>query len=100
MEWDNRKSLAFVFIVMLCCYQGYCFCSLSVSFIPLVRELVSFGVMILNFSLAASLSLFVIALGWLRYRPALSLTLLAIGAMPYIIAKLSQKKSDDSEKHT
>eukprot|EP00117_Sycon_ciliatum_P016407 scpid48671/ scgid15850/ Transmembrane protein 43; Protein LUMA len=66
------------------------------SYIPFLGALVSFGVFLLNISLAMSLSLLVIAIGWLRYRPVLAMTLLAIGMMPYLVANLKSKpKSED-----
>ncbi|CAH1784094.1 unnamed protein product, partial [Owenia fusiformis] len=64
-----------------------CFTSLIttlVDWIPIVRELVAKGVTTMNLFLSISLSLTVIALGWIRYRPLLGMTILALAATPFI----------------
>jgi len=66
--------------------------SLSVDWLPIVREIVNFGMATLNFSLSLSLSLSVIALGWIRYRPLLGVTILALAATPFVLSHLRRNK--------
>jgi len=52
---------------------------------PSVRTLVSLSVTNLHFSVSISLTLFIISLAWLLYRPLLSLLLISVGVLPHII---------------
>lgn len=63
-----------------------------VDWLPIVREIVNFGMATLNFSLSLSLSLAVIALGWIRYRPLLGVTILALAATPFVLSYLRRGK--------
>jgi hypothetical protein len=63
------------------------FC-LTVDWLPIIRELVAVGVATMNAALAVSLSLTIIALGWIRYRPWLGFSILAMAVVPFVFAKL------------
>ncbi|XP_025107087.1 transmembrane protein 43-like [Pomacea canaliculata] len=67
-----------------------------VDWIPLVRDLVSVGVGTLNMALSVSLSLTVIALGWIRYRPWLGCTILFMAFVPYILARFRKPSPLDT----
>lgn len=58
-----------------------------VDWIPLVRTVVAVGTVALNTSLSISLSLLVIALGWIRYRPLLGITLLLCSMLPFVLER-------------
>jgi hypothetical protein len=58
-----------------------------VDWIPLVRELVSLSVFLLSLALGSSLSLFVMAVAWLRYHPLYGFAILLAAASPFIISK-------------
>ena len=73
----------------------HCF-SVSVDWLPIVRNIVALGVCMMNLSLSISLSLTVIALGWIRYRPLLGFTILALSMTPFILSKLRQTNSSRS----
>ncbi|XP_078676822.1 transmembrane protein 43-like isoform X1 [Branchiostoma floridae x Branchiostoma belcheri] len=69
-----------------------------VDWIPLVREVLSLGLFIVNLSVSLSLSLITIALGWIRYRPLVGLTLLACAAVPWVLSRQrvrARKEKDD-----
>lgn len=59
-----------------------------VDWVPVVRELVSMGMGALNATLSISLSLTVIALGWIRYRPWLGVIILVMAAVPFFVTRL------------
>ncbi|XP_071082598.1 transmembrane protein 43-like [Haliotis cracherodii] len=67
-----------------------------VDWLPIVRELVAMGVTTMNLALSISLSLTVIALGWITYRPWLGLTILALAVAPLFLSKLSPRGSNYS----
>lgn len=64
-----------------------------VDWIPIVRELIGLGVCLMNVSLAISLSLTIIAVAWIFYRPWLGITLLVLGMIPFIMPRLSGSQS-------
>ena len=68
-----------------------------VSFIPIIRDLVSLATTILSFSLASSLALVTIAIGWFAYRPLLSLAIIAGAAVPIILSRQKAEKSKGEE---
>ncbi|XP_038062268.1 transmembrane protein 43-like isoform X2 [Patiria miniata] len=53
-----------------------------VDWVPLLRTLVRIGLTAFNICVSLSLTTMTIALGWLWYRPLLSLALLALGLLP------------------
>ncbi|KAK6177060.1 hypothetical protein SNE40_015241 [Patella caerulea] len=67
-----------------------------VDWIPIVRDLVAMGVGAMNTALSVSLSITIIAIGWIRYRPMLGFTLLGIALLPLIISKLRRPRSTSS----
>ncbi|KAL5015390.1 hypothetical protein ScPMuIL_009660 [Solemya velum] len=68
-----------------------------VDWIPLVRNLVAAGVMMMNAVFAISLSLTVIALGWIRYRPWLGISILVLAVTPFIISKFKKPRPSNRE---
>ncbi|KAJ3602250.1 hypothetical protein NHX12_030009 [Muraenolepis orangiensis] len=58
-----------------------------VDWIPVVRELVSLGLKLFAFCVSCSLSLLVIASGWLFYRPLVALGLIAVALIPLLIGR-------------
>jgi hypothetical protein len=63
-----------------------------VSFLPIFRDLVGLAVSVINFCLATSISLIVIALGWIRYRPLLGSAILATALIPILLSKYQNKQ--------
>ncbi|XP_022095935.1 transmembrane protein 43-like isoform X2 [Acanthaster planci] len=63
-----------------------------VDWIPLLRTLVRVGLTAFNLSVSISLSIMTIALGWLWYRPLLSLTLLAVSVLPLVYSYVNGTK--------
>ena len=64
------------------------------SFVPILRDLVGLAVGIINFILATSLSLFIMALGWIRYRPLVACALIAAAAVPFVLRKKTKKQDE------
>lgn len=58
-----------------------------VDWIPIVRELVSVGIKVFALCLSCSLSLLVIGLGWLFYRPLVTFSLGALALIPIFFAR-------------
>ncbi|XP_056462249.1 transmembrane protein 43 [Gadus chalcogrammus] len=58
-----------------------------VDWLPVVRELVSLGLKLFAFCISCSLSLLVIASGWLFYRPLVALGLVAVALLPVLIGR-------------
>ncbi|XP_072026248.1 transmembrane protein 43-like isoform X2 [Amphiura filiformis] len=68
-----------------------------VSWIPLVRTLVSFGLTVFNLTVSFTLSLITISLGWFYYRPLMAIALIAVALTPSIITYIrGQRKSEDN----
>ncbi|XP_078802946.1 transmembrane protein 43 isoform X2 [Oryzias latipes] len=59
-----------------------------VSWIPIVRDLVSVGLKIFALCVSCSLSLIVIAAGWLFYRPLVAAALTAVAALPVFLVRM------------
>eukprot|EP00128_Syssomonas_multiformis_P010668 Colp12_sorted_trinity150504_noHs@31058 len=102
LTWFLR-GLGFV-LMWIGLYLCTAFIYTLVDWIPIVRTLVGLGLAVINFSLAISLSLITIALGWLRYRPVFAFTLLALAAVPlylnYVRAKRQTPPPASNEKRT
>lgn len=64
-----------------------------VSWLPLVRDFISFGVASMNLAVSGTIALIVIAFGWIWYRPIVGLILLVAAAMPTIIAQIRFQRS-------
>lgn len=67
-----------------------------VDWFPIVRDIVALGVCLMNLSLSISLSLTVIALGWIRYRPLLGMTILALSMTPFVLSRLRRTNNSRS----
>ncbi|MEQ2181701.1 hypothetical protein GOODEAATRI_014237 [Goodea atripinnis] len=67
-----------------------------VDWVPLLRDLVSFGLKIFAVCLSCSLSLLVIGIGWLFYRPLVAVALGALALLPVFLARsgLPPKKKE------
>ncbi|KAM4740746.1 transmembrane protein 43 [Anableps anableps] len=67
-----------------------------VDWVPLLRDLVSFGLKIFALGLSCSLSLLVIGVGWLFYRPLVAGALGALALLPLFLARsgLPPKKNE------
>lgn len=63
----------------------------AVEDIPIIRELVGCGLLIANVILASSMTLIIIAIGWLRHRPLIAVALLAMASIPYMMMIKKQK---------
>lgn len=64
-----------------------------VDWLPIIRDLVAAGVGIMNLAFSISLSLTVIALGWIRYRPLFGMAVLAMALTPFIMSKMRSRQS-------
>lgn len=69
-----------------------------VSFIPIIRDIVSLATTIIAFSLSSSLSLITIAIGWLTYRPLLAAAILFGAAIPIFLSRQKAAKEKKNEK--
>ncbi|CAL8338537.1 unnamed protein product [Merluccius merluccius] len=58
-----------------------------VDWLPIVRELVSLGLKLFAFCVSCSLSLLIIASGWLFYRPLVALGLVAVALIPLFLGR-------------
>ena len=65
------------------------------NFIPIVRNIVSIGIGIVSFVIGLAISLLVIAIAWFRYRPILSIVLIAI--VIGLIVFLKTRNSNNTE---
>lgn len=63
----------------------------AVDWLPIVHELVAIGVTMMNLTLSISLSLTVIAIGWIAYRPLMGIAILAMAATPFFMAKFKSR---------
>ena len=63
----------------------------AVDWLPIVRELVAIGVTMMNLTLSISLSLTVIAIGWIAYRPLMGIAILAMATTPFFMAKFKSR---------
>ncbi|XP_045165127.2 transmembrane protein 43-like [Mercenaria mercenaria] len=64
-----------------------------VDWLPIIRDVVAMGVFLMNLSLSISLSLTIIAIGWIFYRPLLGLSILALALTPFIMSRMSAGSS-------
>ncbi|XP_024126936.1 transmembrane protein 43 [Oryzias melastigma] len=67
-----------------------------VVWIPFVRDLVSVGLKIFALCVSCSLSLVVIAAGWLFYRPLVAAALAAVGVLPVFLARAGTPAKKDA----
>jgi len=67
--------------------------------VPIVRDLVAAGVGIMNLGFSISLSLTVIALGWIRYRPLLGIAILALAVTPFIMSRIRRNQGSTARYH-
>lgn len=67
-----------------------------VDWLPIVRNLVSLGLAIMNGTLATFTSFVVISIGWIFYRPVIGCTLLAIGIGALYLANSAGAKRQPS----
>ncbi|KAH3819307.1 transmembrane protein 43-like [Dreissena polymorpha] len=58
-----------------------------VDWLPIVRDIIALGVCLMNMSLSVSLSLTIIAIGWIFYRPVLGIAILAMAATPFVLSR-------------
>lgn len=67
-----------------------------VDWVPLLRDLVSFGLKIFALCVSCSLSLLTIGVGWLFYRPLVTAALAALALVPVFLARsrLPSKKNE------
>lgn len=69
-----------------------------VSFIPIIREIVGLATSIIAFTLASSLALVTIAVGWLRYRPLLAATIFIAAMVPVYLSRRKAEKDKTERK--
>lgn len=94
MAWGLRA--AGWFLMFLSLWLAVRIIYTLVDWVPVLRELVSAGLMIFATCVSASLSLLTIAAGWLFYRPLTALVLAALALVPVLLAryKLPAKKNE------
>lgn len=81
------------FLLMLSGFKGvFGPISTLVDVVPILSSIVSFGVGLVSFLLAAALSLLVIGIAWIVYRPVLGIALL-VGAGALVVLVLTRKKA-------
>jgi len=95
LTWAVRGGGWLLMFVSFSCMTNIC--SLLVSRFPLVRDLVNLGLTSLNVSLSITLSLTIVALGWVIYRPMLGLGLLSLAALPFILSWIRLYRRDHKE---
>jgi hypothetical protein len=71
-----------------------------IDWLPIVRNLVSLGLFLMNGTLATSLSFIVISIGWIFYRPLVGCTLLAIGVGSLFVANSAGAKNQPCQTET
>ncbi|XP_051873435.1 transmembrane protein 43 [Pristis pectinata] len=62
-----------------------------VDWVPILRDLVSLGLTVFALSVATSLTLLTVAVGWIFYRPVLALLLVLLAALPVLLAKIRDR---------
>lgn len=81
------------FLLMLSGFKGvFGPISTLVDVVPILSSIVSFGVGLVSFLLAAALSLLVVGIAWIVYRPVLGIALL-VGAGALVVFVLTRKKT-------
>ena len=81
--WIYRLAGWFPMFLGLCCLSNLL--ELVLDLYPSVRNVVTFGMTSLPFSVSISLSLTIIGVGWSWYRPIVGLALLLMGLLPYML---------------
>jgi len=66
-----------------------------VSFLPIIRDIVGLATSLVALTMSTSLALVVIAISWIRWRPALGMALLVAAVVPMFFSK---RKADDEKK--
>lgn len=97
---DENKSLAWLLRVVgfLMMWAGLRMMlgpiAMLLAFLPFLKKLAEIGISVITFLIASALSLVTIAIAWLFYRPALSISLLALagGAIYLVILYRKRKK--------
>ncbi|XP_070191992.1 transmembrane protein 43-like isoform X2 [Littorina saxatilis] len=98
MTWGIRFGGWFLMFIAFGCLTSIV--TTLVDWIPVVRELVAMGMGALNAAFSISLSLTIIALGWIRYRPWLGISILVMSVTPFLFTKLrSLFWSSSSSRH-
>lgn len=69
-----------------------------VSFLPIIRDIVSLATSLLALTFATSISLVVISIGWFYYRPFLSLTILLTALIPIYLSRQKAQKEKEMER--
>ena len=67
------------------------------SYVPLLGSLVGTAMGLVSFVLALTLSLFVIAIAWIRFRPIIGISLLAVAAALIIFLVIRSKRKNDQQ---
>ncbi|XP_069792589.1 transmembrane protein 43-like, partial [Narcine bancroftii] len=62
-----------------------------VDWVPIVRDLVRVGLTVLALSVATSLTLLTVAVGWIFYRPLVALLLMVLAALPILVSKMRDR---------
>jgi len=81
--WIYRLAGWFVTFLGLSCLNNLL--EMLLDHYPLFRRVLALGVTSINFSVSVSLTLLIIGLGWIWYRPFVGLAFLTLGVLPYII---------------
>eukprot|EP00092_Neocalanus_flemingeri_P003678 GFUD01003952.1.p1 GENE.GFUD01003952.1~~GFUD01003952.1.p1 ORF type:complete len:406 (+),score=125.46 GFUD01003952.1:100-1317(+) len=81
--WVYRLAGWFVAFLGLSCLSSLL--EMMMDQYPIMRRMVALGVTSLHFSVSITLSLSIIGLGWLWYRPLLGLALLLTGLLPHSV---------------
>lgn len=107
MEHSNNTTLTWVlrFVGWLLMFIGFqvimdIFRQL-VSFLPIIRDIVSLATGIVAFTMATSLTLTTVAIAWFFYRPLLSLAIIVGAAIPVYLSRqkaASEKGQKDRER--
>jgi len=81
--WIYRLAGWFVTFLGLSCLSSLL--EMMMDQYPIMRKMVAMGVTSLHFSVSITLSLFIIGVGWVWYRPLLGLLLLVVGLLPHSV---------------
>jgi len=78
--------------IKYCKYQHVYSMPIAVEGIPIIRELVGCGLLVANIILASSVTIFTIAIGWLRHRPLIAIALLVMASIPYMMMMVKKQR--------
>jgi len=81
--WVYRLAGWFVTFLGLSCLSGLL--EMMMDQYPLMRRMVAMGVTSLHFSVSITLTLFIIGVNWVWYRPLVGLALLVMGLLPHSV---------------